>query len=160
MNRYALISIVTILIVAGGVYYAEEIHQRPADTATTTDKTAGATTMDAIGVTDDGKEIPVKVTVNPTVSITQADNATSVRIKKGSTVVLALGENIWTLTIKPEAMLVPLKGVGAIPGVQGVYTANKIGKVTIAGEGRPNCKQGEMCAQYIVNFTTTIIVEE
>jgi hypothetical protein len=155
-NKTVAGALLLILVIAGVLYYFTDY--RNSHTGTVTDRTASSTTMDAIGVTDEGKEVPVTVTMNPTVAITQADNNTSVRIKKGSTVVVALGEDVWTLAIKPEGMLESLKGVAAIPGVQGVYTTNKVGNVTISGEGRPNCKSGEMCAQYIVNFTTTIVV--
>jgi hypothetical protein len=162
MKKNLLITLVAILVLAGGVYYVEENNasKTVSDTATTTDRTASSTTMDAIGVTDEGKEIPVKVTVNPTVSITQADNNTNVRIKQGSTVVLALGEDIWTLSLKPEGILERMKNIAAIRGVQGIYTAKGTGTVAITGEGRPNCEGKEMCAQYIVSFAVNIIVEK
>lgn len=175
-KRTWIIGAIVILLILGGIYFDHHRANAPtvATTATSTESIATATTIQsatspqkpatangtgATAVNDKGENVPVTVVSNQTISITEAQNNKTVTVKKGTRVVLALGEDIWTVSLTPTGILNALQNIGSIPGVQAIYKADIAGKTTIQGEGRPNCKPGDMCAQYIKNFTATIVVQ-
>jgi hypothetical protein len=89
--------------------------------------------------------------------LTQSNNNTVVRIKQGEKFTLKLGEMNWTIKVSDQGIIAPIKNT--TKGVQGEYQGKNPGTSIITAEGRPICKEGGMCAQYIVSFKVTIIVE-
>ncbi len=100
----------------------------------------------------------VTVTSTP-VTITQSDNGKTITVNKGDRFVLSLGELQWTIDIKPTNIVNRVKNIATLRGSQGVYTADSVGSATISAQGRPVCAQGQMCAQYIVAFSATVVVK-
>lgn len=88
--------------------------------------------------------------------ITQADNGKIVTMKVGSRFALKLGEEQWNIAISDPTVIRRLPNFAMVRGAQGMYQVMKAGTTTLSAEGRPVCNPGEMCAQYIVNFSTTI----
>lgn len=161
MKNYVLIAIVGLLVIAGGVYYVEE-HNGKTDvstSATSTEAAATGASFEATAVLDDGTEVPVTVTTTQNIAVTQTENGKTLHVKKGTRVVVALGDDTWVLSVRPDGILTRIKDIGSIRGVQAIYTTDKTGTATIAGEGRPKCASGAACAQYIVNFSAKIVVE-
>jgi hypothetical protein len=159
-----LLPLAIVIIAAIGVYYysterAVAPMQDEASTATSTNTSpTPATTGNPTVVTDSGEQNSVAITQNATISLTEADNGKTVSVKKGTRVVLALGEDVWTISMKPAGILNRIKNLAVIRGVQGIYTADTVGTTQISAEGRPNCDPGAMCAQYIKNFDATVKV--
>lgn len=89
-------------------------------------------------------------------AVTQADNGKTVTVKVGSRFVLKLGEEQWTVDVSDPTVIRRLPNFMMVRGAQGIYQVLKPGTTTLSAQGRPVCNAGEMCAQYIVNFSTTI----
>lgn len=83
-----------------------------------------------------------------------------VHTKLGSRVLLDLGEMNWTVSVSDPDIINPVIGVTLIRGAQALYSADRLGVTTISAEGRPICNTGEVCAQYIVEFYATVVVEQ
>jgi hypothetical protein len=162
MNKYTLPVAVAILLIIGAIYYTRAPGTPPTETvstATTTPEQATTTTTGSVGVVTDNN-VPVSTTANQTIAITQADNDKIVHVKKGTRIALALGEDVWTLRLSPTGIVNRITYIATMRGIQGIYTADTIGSTTLTGEGRPNCAGKEVCAQYIISFKTTIVVEK
>ena len=154
-----MLGAVIVLILVGGVYFDHHIASAPAipETTTTEESTSNPATGSTKPGSSQGESVEVEST--QTISITGDDNGKTITVKKGSVIVVAISMEKWTLTFTPNNILTEIKNVGVIEGMQGVFSANKAGKTVLTAEGRPNCKEGQMCAQYIKNFTTTIVVK-
>lgn len=141
----ALIVILIILIVVAIVHSHYTLPTAPtADTGT--DVTS--TTTD----TATGKQAP------DTVVISMGDSNKTIPVKLGRRLEVNLGEQNWKLSWSDPSIV---KAVSGVPSMgQGLYDAVKTGTTTLTGEGRPICKTGEMCAQYIVSFTATVVVAQ
>ncbi len=98
-------------------------------------------------------------TIPANTAITQDYNGKTIYIKKGDRFLLNLGELNWNISITDQTIISRVKNIMVIKGAQGIYTAEKIGTTVLSAEGRPFCNAGEMCAQFIVNFKVTIVVE-
>lgn len=124
------IVIALVVIVAGYFYYAA---QKPvASPATTASSSPSAITID--------------------------DNDETVTFNRGDRFALSLGELEWSLSFSTPNIVNRVKNIAVMRGSQGVYTADNAGTTILTAEGRPNCVAGQMCAQYIVEFKTTIVV--
>lgn len=161
-KRILLIGILVVLLLAGGIYYDRRNVIAPSSlTLDTPTETATST----VNETPTTPSVPTKtskpalnVQQTQTISITEANNNETITVKKDTSIVIALGTDIWTLSFAPATILSEIKNVGPIEGMQGLYSAKTVGTTVITAEGRPNCKPGEMCAQYIKNFMVTIKV--
>ncbi|HEU5114145.1 MAG TPA: hypothetical protein VFT82_00065 [Candidatus Paceibacterota bacterium] len=111
-------------------------------------------------VTDTSSSTPVSGTTSGSqLSVTQDDNGKTVTFHVGDRFLLNLGEMNWSLNISDPTVISRVKNIMVIRGAQGIYTADHAGTTVISAEGRPFCNPGEMCAQYIVNFKTTVVVK-
>lgn len=160
MNKYTLPAVIAILLVLGAVYYTkapvgpiETIENQ--FTSTTTPTTPTSTSNTPATTTTATPDTSSNAT-----TITQADNGKTIHVKQGTHVVLSLGELTWSLNFTPLGIINRIKNIAVLRGSQGVYTADTIGTTVLQAEGRPICNPGELCAQYIVNVTTTIVVQK
>ncbi len=165
MKTKLILPILIALLIVGGIVVSEE---RKIPPHTSTDMSATSTqslaspsspSMQATSQTNTSQKVPVSVSQNDTISITEADQGKTITVQKNTRVVLALGGDVWSVSTKPEGILSLVPNMPAILGVQGIYVASKTGQTTIFAEGKPNCTGKEMCAQYLKNFSATIIVK-
>ena len=96
---------------------------------------------------------------NNTLIVTQDDNNKTFTLNKGERFLLKLGEMNWNISISNPQVISRVKNIAVIRGAQGIYTADDTGVTKISAEGRPICNPGEMCAQYIINWSATIDVK-
>ncbi len=101
---------------------------------------------------------PAILTYTPMI-ITQANNNSIVHVKVGSRFTLQLGDMRWNISLSDPGIVNRVPNFAMIRGAQGIYSADKQGVTTLSAEGRPTCNPGEMCAQYIIIFSITIVVE-
>jgi hypothetical protein len=135
------------------------------DQTASSSRTASTTTVymtpavpDTGGNPASGSTSSTTPTVIPTSTIiTQADSNKTVTLKIGTQFLLNLGgtEN-WTVKVGDTSIVRPVPNASAAKGTQGLFEVLRTGTTTLSAEGRPNCKAGEMCAQYIIDFKTTI----
>jgi hypothetical protein len=94
------------------------------------------------------------------IEITSDDRGRTFNAVIGQQVTVRLGTGLaWTVSEEPAGILAPAPGVGAPPaGVQAVLRAAQPGTVTITGTGKPICKPGEFCPQFVTLFTATVVV--
>lgn len=94
------------------------------------------------------------------IEITGDDNGRSFNAVVGQQVTVRLGSGLsWSVSYEPPGILVAVPGVNALAqGVQGILRAAQPGTVTVVGSGRPICKPGEICPQFVTRFTATIVV--
>jgi hypothetical protein len=159
MKKYLTFTVIALLIILGALYYSHNASQNPVptgETATTTE----ATTTGATATTTTVTKVPVIATSATIIAITQSDSGKIIHVKKGTRIAIALGTDMWTLNLSPMGIINRITYIATMIGVQGIYTADKIGTTVLSGEGRPVCKQGEACPQYIINFKVTIVVEK
>jgi hypothetical protein len=103
---------------------------------------------------DDDTHTP---TVATSTMITQADAGKTVTLKVGTQFLLNLGgTERWTISIGDTSIVRRVPNASAAKGTQGLFEVLRVGTTTISAEGRPNCSAGMMCAQYIINFKTTV----
>jgi hypothetical protein len=95
-----------------------------------------------------------------TVEITKDDEGKTFTVDVGQTVVVRLGTDLnWTVSVEPAGLLPRAPGVNTlVRGVQGIFRAAAPGRVTVSGEGRPQCNPGQVCAQFIEAFTATVVI--
>jgi hypothetical protein len=98
-------------------------------------------------------------TPTSTPALTQNYNGKTFIVHKGERFVLTLGDMMWNLSFTPDTIVNRVKNIATLKGSQGVYTADTVGTTVLKAEGRPICAEGQMCAQYIVQFTSTIVVQ-
>lgn len=161
MNKYTISITVLALLIIGAIYYTnapQSLVQKAEDKITgTTIPSQFVSITNSSATTTATTSVPIAAGDK---TITQKDNGKTLHIKQGSRVVISLGEMDWTLNFSTPGVLNRIKNIAALLGSQGVYTADTVGTTVLTAEGRPHCEPGEMCAQYIVNVTTTIVVEK
>lgn len=162
MKKYTISAVIFVLLIVGAIYYTNapqqgSLIQQVENTFTST--TTQATPVESVPTTT-APATTTATTPSSDHTVTQADNGKVIHVKQGSRVVLSLGEMDWTLKFSALNIINRVKNIAVMRGSQGVYTADNIGTTVISAEGRPHCDPGMLCAQYIVSFTTTIIVEK
>jgi hypothetical protein len=117
-------------------------------------------------------KVPIQSTTTPsgnasstesaagTLKVTLTDLNKVVSLKVGQRFVLSLGDYDWTLSFSKDGIVSRVKNIMVLKGSQGVYTADAPGTTVLTAEGRPYCAAGEMCAQFILGFKTTIAVSK
>lgn len=108
-------------------------------------------------VVDSNPQAGGETMLSPT-AITMKYNGMNLMYDVGDRFMLQLGNENWDITISDPSVISRVKNISVVQGAQGIYTATASGKTTLAAEGRPVCKAGEVCAQYIINFSVTITV--
>jgi hypothetical protein len=103
---------------------------------------------------------PATPATGQTITITPEDNGQTFHINVGDRVVVKMGDTLdWSVDLDPPGILVPVPGVGTLArGVQGIYEAVQPGTVTLTATGRPYCRSGQVCPQFIQVVQVTIIV--
>ncbi|HZT35358.1 MAG TPA: hypothetical protein VFA15_05535 [Nitrososphaera sp.] len=94
-----------------------------------------------------------------TLIVTQNDNNKTFTLNKGERFLLKLGQLNWDISISDPRVISRVRNIAVIVGAQGIYTADNSGVTTISAQGRPICNPGEMCPQYIINWSATINVK-
>lgn len=161
MNKNIVGAAIVLVVILGAIYYKQNAPTQNVAGLQETDM--GTTTpvqSTDIPPTDHGTPAATSTNAAEARTVTQADNGKTVHVKQGSRIVVSLGEDVWTLTMTPMNIINRIKNIMVMRGSQGVYTADNVGTTVLAGEGRPNCDGKEMCAQYIIAFKTTIVVEK
>ncbi len=102
------------------------------------------------GVTSSSTTAPEKITKDM--------NEKTLYYNVGDRFSLTLGEETWDIAVSDPTIISRVKNIATIKGTQGVYTADKAGKTTLSGQGRPVCPPDTMCAQYIIDFSVQIVV--
>ena len=97
-------------------------------------------------------------TTSNTMTLTREDNGKTVMLHVGDRLVLSLGNLVWNVTLSPEGFINRVRNIATIQGVQGIYTADKVGNVTLSAIGKPDCAPDQMCAQYLIEYKVTIVV--
>lgn len=87
-------------------------------------------------------------------------NGTTVTLAKNERFAIRFGSELdWTLSFSPASAVTRVPGSTTDDGFQGVYEADAAGTATLTATGRPICKTGEMCPQFIVEDTVTLVVQ-
>ncbi|MDB5260327.1 MAG: hypothetical protein JWN37_558 [Candidatus Nomurabacteria bacterium] len=154
IQRNTLIGLL-ILIIIGIIAYYYSVSSKTVEQVTAT--TTVVSDIPNFPPTDSVTGKPV--TSSEERFITQSNNNTIVRIKKGERFLLKLGEMNWNISLSNPNIVERVKNIAVMKDAQGIYEGKTLGTTDILGEGRPICNQGEMCAQFIINFKVTIIVE-
>lgn len=132
---------------------ANELPLSPRSFTETPINNSGSTTTTPIGSISSS----TSATTTP-VTITQADDRKTVDLKVGQSFILKLGNMSWNTTVSDPSIISAGPIVPEPLGVQGTYIAKKVGTTMLESQGRPICNDGEMCAQYIVDFQVTLNV--
>jgi predicted secreted protein len=115
------------------------------DTAITTNPTAENTTEPL----PDGQKV-----------VTRDDRGKTISLAVGENFLLELGEGYtWEVNVSDQAVLSRVKNIAVIRGAQGVYLANKPGKVTVSAAGDPLCRQSQppcMMPSILFEFTVQV----
>lgn len=92
--------------------------------------------------------------------ITEADSNTTITVKVGTPIEVMLGSDLdWTISWSDPSLLAPIPTFAVLPaGTQSFSGAVKPGTTTLTGQGRPICKAGEACPQFIEEFTATLVI--
>ena len=146
-NIYSIIGLAVVVIVIVAFYAA--------GVRTNDQQVEKATVGNTTTATTSKEETPMKRNI----FVTQQDNGKTVVLYKGEAFLLNLGDMDWTLSISNPNIISRVKNIMVIRGAQGIYRTDNIGTTTLSAQGRPHCDTGQMCAQYIVNFSTTIVVK-
>lgn len=158
MKKYTISAIVLILLIIGAIYYTNA----PGSLVERVENKITGTTTPAEPVSPAPSPIASATTSVTTASnirtITQDGNGKTIYVKQGSRIVLSLGELNWTLNFSVPGIINRVKNIAVMRGSQGVYIADRVGTTILTAEGRPVCAEGMLCAQYIINFTATIVV--
>jgi hypothetical protein len=94
------------------------------------------------------------------VIVTNADNNQTVTIYEGKPFEVDFGGDLnWTITFDPSDGITQNSNNNLPTGVQGVYTANETGTVTLKAYGAPICKAGQACPMFRVVSTITLIIQ-
>lgn len=106
--------------------------------------------------------VPLKPTVpvvlDTSVTITNADNNSTVHMAKGSTFVVQIGNGLkWSgITFDPASSITQLAGISGAE--QGTFKAVVPGTVTLKATGAPICKAGQPCPMFLAVFSTTLVI--
>ncbi|HUX80851.1 MAG TPA: hypothetical protein VMV38_00830 [Candidatus Paceibacterota bacterium] len=92
------------------------------------------------------------------VTVTQQDQNTTVHLTKNERFAIQFGNLSWALSFIPGGAITRVPNTLSTGGYQGVYEANQIGTVTLRAEGRPICKAGEVCPQFIQELHITFVI--
>ncbi len=91
--------------------------------------------------------------------ITERDQGSTILLSEKERFAIMLGDSLdWTISFNPANDIVRVPSSINTGGFQGVYEADHPGTVTLEAEGRPICKTGEMCAQFIRLVKVTFVV--
>ncbi|HVW82555.1 MAG TPA: hypothetical protein VHC68_01240 [Candidatus Paceibacterota bacterium] len=92
-------------------------------------------------------------------TLTEDDLGATIALSPGERFALALGSGLsWSVSFKPEGVVVRVPGADPAPGTQGFFEAAASGTTTLSASGRPICSPGAACPQFIELFQATIAV--
>jgi predicted secreted protein len=107
---------------------------------------------------------PAAPTGQSTVTITNADEGSTIHVRTGTTVVLALkydsGMQSWSVEAPDPAVLVPAAAPPPAPGTTTqAYRAAAGGTAAIMATDRAACNPGQACPRFVVAFRATVVVD-
>ena len=93
------------------------------------------------------------------ISVTQADNGTTLHLAVGQQFLLDLGSSEdWTVTVANQDVVARVPGVLVVKGAQGLYAARAGGTTVLSAIGSPHCTSG-VCPLFRIAFKITITVD-
>jgi hypothetical protein len=102
---------------------------------------------------------PTPGTAASSVSVTQADNGTTLHLAVGQQFLLDLGSSEdWAVTVANQDVVSRVIGVLVVKGAQGIYAARASGTTVLSAIGSPHCTSG-VCPLFRIAFTVTISVD-
>ena len=102
---------------------------------------------------------PTPGTATSSVSVTQADNGTTLHLAVGQQFLLDLGSSEdWAVTVANQDVVSRVIGVLVVKGAQGIYAARASGTTVLSAIGSPHCSSG-VCPLFRIAFTVTITVD-
>ncbi len=102
---------------------------------------------------------PTPGTATSSVSVTQADNGTTLHLAVGQQFLLDLGSSEdWAVTVSNQDVVSRVIGVLVVKGAQGIYAARASGTTVLSAIGSPHCSSG-VCPLFRIAFTVTITVD-
>jgi hypothetical protein len=122
----------------------------PATTATTIHRPSTSTTA------------TTRTTASGQVSLTMADNFRTVPVARGQTVELTLTSSgqVWkNLDASPAGLLAPDPAPSPpANGILAIWTAVAPGTVKLTAIGTANCSGGQICPDYVMEFSVTLVI--
>lgn len=157
MNKNILLALLLgLLIVVAAVLYTQ-----PQMILGLFDKQAAKIGLPVTATTtqrESARVVPAASLQPTTRTITKADDGKTISVKKGSTVVLSLGFEKWTIALGGTGIIAQVKNASLVGGSQAVYTAEKEGSTTITATGKTVCDGKTACTPSAVAFSTTVVV--
>ena len=102
---------------------------------------------------------PTPGTATSSVSVTQADNGTTLHLAVGQQFLLDLGSSEdWAVTVANQDVVSRVIGVLVVKGAQGIYAARASGTTVLSAIGSPHCTSG-VCPLFRIAFKVTITVD-
>lgn len=155
MNKNTLLALLLgLLIIVAAIMYAQ-----PQLITGLFDKQAPVTTEVKVVATSTPAEATPMPPKDPTTrTITKADDGKMIKVRRGSTVVLSLGFDKWTVKIGDGGAISLVKKAPLVGGSQAVYMADKEGSTLITATGTTVCGVKVACTPTSVKFSTTVMV--
>jgi hypothetical protein len=89
----------------------------------------------------------------PSVTITRADDGSTVALRVGDRFLLQLGEEFnWNVTISDPSVVKRVPNVLVVRGAQGIYEAERAGETDVTATGVLNCPPNQPCPQLAALF--------
>ena len=94
------------------------------------------------------------------VTVTRADDGTTIRLGVGDRFLVKLGSEFeWTVSVKDQAVVRRVPNIAIVAGAQGVYEALKAGQTELSATGMVPCAPGQPCPLLLAVFGVLLDVE-
>lgn len=98
----------------------------------------------------------------PTITLTMADHNKTHTFIKGQKVELALANGYqWFIFVPEPHVFKQVIDAYTLPGLQGVYLAQRVGETQLEARGEPTCRiEQTPCTKEDIHFKINVIVED